>query len=264
MGTWLYSQPIWLMALVIFFGTFVVAAAVHMIVMRLAVGDRARAFKGVSPGMLPPLGIIFGLLVGFIAVQVWNDFDRAKGAVASEASALRSVILLSANLPHDDDVKLKTLIARYIDNSVNVEWPNMARRRANLSIAPALLIEALQHVLTFKPSDDRERLAQREIATSLQSAFDARRQRIIVSQSSVSSIKWAGLLVQALLTLIAIAMVHSDNRSASAISLALFSAGVALSVLMIAAYNRPFTGEISVGPDLLQQVIPQVDGQGSK
>jgi hypothetical protein len=26
-------------------------------------------------------------------------------------------------------------------------------------------------------------------------------------------------------------------------------------VLMIAAYTRPFTGEISVGPDLLQQVI---------
>jgi hypothetical protein len=56
---------------------------------RLAVGDRARAFKALSPGMLPPLGIIFGLLVGFIAVQVWNDFDRAKAAVASEASALR-------------------------------------------------------------------------------------------------------------------------------------------------------------------------------
>ena len=28
--------------------------------MGLAVGDRARAFKGLSPGMLPPLGIIFG------------------------------------------------------------------------------------------------------------------------------------------------------------------------------------------------------------
>ena len=30
----------------------------------LVVGERARSFKAVSPGMLPPLGIIFGLLVG--------------------------------------------------------------------------------------------------------------------------------------------------------------------------------------------------------
>jgi hypothetical protein len=47
-------------------------------------------------------------------------------------------------------------------------------------------------------------------------------------------------------------MVHSDNRLASAISLTLFATGIALSVLLIAAYSRPFT---SVGPDLLKQVI---------
>jgi hypothetical protein len=28
-----------------------------------------------------------------------------------------------------------------------------------------------------------------------------------------------------------------------------------MSVLLIAAYSRPFTGEISVGPELLKQVI---------
>ena len=38
--------------------------------------------------MLPPLGIIFGLFVAFVASQVWNDIDRAKAAVNREASAL--------------------------------------------------------------------------------------------------------------------------------------------------------------------------------
>jgi hypothetical protein len=37
--------------------------------------------------MLPPLGILFALLVGFIAVEVWNNYDKAKLAVATEASA---------------------------------------------------------------------------------------------------------------------------------------------------------------------------------
>jgi hypothetical protein len=53
----------------------------------------------------------------------------------------------------------------------------------------------------------------------------------------------------------AIAMVHSDNRLACAIALTIFATGVAVSVLLIAAYSRPFTGEISVGPELLKQVI---------
>ena len=39
------------------------------------------------------------------------------------------------------------------------------------------------------------------------------------------------------------------------IALMLFATGIALSVLLIAAYSRPFTGEISVGPELLKQVV---------
>ena len=96
MSHWLYNLPIWWMTVIVFPATYCVAALVYWVVTRLAVDERARAFKALSPGMLPPLGIIFGLLVGFIAVQVWSDFDRAKLAVASEASALRGIVLLSA------------------------------------------------------------------------------------------------------------------------------------------------------------------------
>ena len=38
-------------------------------------------------------------------------------------------------------------------------------------------------------------------------------------------------------------------------TLILFATGIALSVLLIAAYSRPFMGENSVGPELLKQVI---------
>ena len=63
------------------------------------------------------------------------------------------------------------------------------------------------------------------------------------------------ILLQGLCTLVAIAMVHSDNRLAGAITSTLFATGIALSVLLIAAYSRPFTGEYSVRPELLKQVI---------
>ena len=89
---------------------------------------------------------------------------------------------------------------------------------------------------------------------AIHTAADARRQRIVVSQS-VGTVKWAGILLMGLCTLIAIAMVHSDNRLACAITMTLFATGIALSLLLIAAYSRPFTGEISVRPDLLRQVI---------
>jgi hypothetical protein len=96
---------------------------------------------------------------------------------------------------------------------------------------------------------------QHEIINDLHRALEARRQRIVVSQGSVSVVKWAAILLQGLCALVAIAMVHSDNRLTCAIALTIFATGIAVSVLLIAAYSRPFTGEISVGPAPLQQVI---------
>ena len=255
MSHWLLNLPVPWMALVVFVGTYFVASVIYLIVTRLAVNDRARAFKALSPGMLPPLGIIFGLLVGFIAVEVWSDFGRAKVAVATEASSLRAVVLLAGAFPGEQQTRVLALINRHIEVAVNQEWPAMAQQRANLTNLPEALIEALQDTLAVKPTDDTQRTAQREMVSALQSALDARRQRIIISRSTVGSVKWAGLLLQALCALIAIAMVHSDNRLTCGIALTLFATGIALSVLLIAAYTRPFTGDISVGPELLQQVI---------
>ena len=56
-------------------------------------------------------------------------------------------------------------------------------------------------------------------------------------------------------------LVHSDNRQATGIALGLLATGVAVSILLIAAHNRPFTGEPSVQPDIKLQVLP---GQGSR
>jgi hypothetical protein len=255
MSNWLLNLPVVWMAIVIFAGTYLLAGLIHWIVMSLAVGDRAKAFKALSPGMLPPLGIIFGLLVGFIAAQVWSDFEKAKVAVANEASALRTVNLLAASLPAEPQGRIRSLVTQHIDNAVNQEWPAMARQRATLSALPTALIEATQSALAITPTDEGQRTAQHEVITALESAMEARRQRIVISQSTVTTIKWAGLLLQALCALIAIAMVHSDNRSTCRIALALFATGIALSVLLIAAYSHPFIGEISVGPELLKQVL---------
>jgi hypothetical protein len=59
MGDWLLNLSIPGMAVVIFAAIYLLAACVYWVVTRLAVNDRARAFKAVSPGMLPPLGILF-------------------------------------------------------------------------------------------------------------------------------------------------------------------------------------------------------------
>jgi monoamine oxidase len=46
----------------------------------------------------------------------------------------------------------------------------------------------------LKPADDSQRTAQPEMVKALHTALDARRQRIVISQSTVGTVKWASIL----------------------------------------------------------------------
>ena len=151
MSDWLHNLPVPLMALAIFAFTYLLAIAIFAAVTTLATGERAKSFNAVSPGMLPVLGIIFGLFVAFTAAQVWNDNERASAAVSREASALRAVVLLGAGLPAEQEGRLRDLIRDYVEQVAKVEWPVMARQEASLRAAPTALAEALQLVVSMTP-----------------------------------------------------------------------------------------------------------------
>jgi hypothetical protein len=253
---WLHALPVGWMAIVVFGGTYLVAAAIHWLVLGLATGERARALKGVSPGMLSPLGVLFGLLVAFVAAQVWADVDRATAAVNHEASALRAVVLLAAAFPGEPEARLRDLVARQIEESRESEWPAMARHRASLTPIPKPLADALAATVALPATTAGQAVAQREIISALENALDARRQRILLSQSAVNGFKWAALVLQAVCTLLAIAMVHSDSRPTSRLALGLFSTAIAVCLLLILSHDRPFTGQVAVPPDALLQVLP--------
>jgi hypothetical protein len=257
MSDWLHNLPLPWMALVIFGFTYLLAAAILAAVVTLATGERAKSFKTVSAGMLPVLGTLFALFVAFIAAQVWGDSDRGGAAVGREASALRTAVLLAKGLPAEQETRFRGLIRGYVEQAVAVEWPMMAHQEASLRAAPQALADALQLVVAMTPQGPGQATMQREIITALDQALDARRQRIIVSMAAVNAVKWWCLYLQATCALLVIAFVHCDNRLGAGIAMGLFATGVAASVLLIAAHDRPFTGQISISPEPLLQIMPE-------
>ena len=152
MSDWLLNLPVVWMGVLILGAIYVVTGGLYALITTLAAGERARAFKAISPGVLPPLAIIFALLVGFLAAQVWSDADRASAAVNREASALRALVLLAAAFPGGPEARLRDLTRRYIQDAATQEWTAMARRNATLTIAPPRLAEALRLALSAQPS----------------------------------------------------------------------------------------------------------------
>jgi len=256
LSDWLHNLPLTWMA-VLFFGCgYLTVAVIYAVVVEFPTSllVRARAFTG---SMLSPLGTLFALFVVFTAAQVWNDNDRAITAVAQEAGALRNALILATAFPKEPQSRLATLIRSHIEEVATREWPMMARQTATLEIAPRNLVEALQLTLALTPGSQGQGIAQREMTVALESALDARRQRILVSHSSVSLVKWACVTIQTICVLIAIALSHGDKRAAALVAMGLFATGAATCYLLIDAYDRPFTGQLSIRPEPLLRVMPE-------
>ena len=195
MSGWLHTLPLAWMTVVVFGATYVVAFLLYLCVALLSAGKAGGSLKALSPGMLSPLGVIFGLFVAFTAAQVWSDSERARAAVNHEASALRSVVVLASSLPGEPEERLRMLVQRYIDEAVSQEWPTMAEGSATLRTIPPTLNDALRTTLALASASPGQEIAQREIARSLEDALEGRRQRILISQSEVNVTKWACLIL---------------------------------------------------------------------
>jgi hypothetical protein len=102
-----------------------------------------------------------------------------------------------------------------------------------------------------------QQLAQQRALVAIEQALEARRNRALLSQAEIAPIQWAVILVLATLILVTIAFVHIDRRWAMGITLFIFSTALAICLVLLVVYDRPFgAGGFTVRPAVLRAVVP--------
>jgi Zn-dependent protease len=215
----------------------------------------ARELKAASPVTLTPLAVILALLLAFLSSRVWTNLDRAGEYVGQEASALQEAVLLADALPSDVRKNVRERIKRHLHFIETQDWPAMGRVQATLQAIPAGLTDAMAAVLSFTPAQPSQQLAQERTVMAIEHAFEARQNRIRLSQLQIAPIQWAVIVVLTMLILVTIAMIHIGNRPAMAATLFIFSTAVAVCLVLLMVYDRPFAvGGVTMAPTAFREI----------
>ena len=102
------------------------------------------------------------------------------------------------------------------------------------------LREALTAVLSFVPTQANQKLAQERAVVPIERALEARRNRVRLSQVEIAPIQWVVVVVLATLILLTIAFVHIASRLAMFITMFIFSTAVAVCLILLMIYDKPF------------------------
>jgi len=90
----------------------------------------------------------------------------------------------------------------------------------------------------------------------------ARSERLALSAARSDESKWLTLLVLAVLTLTAIALVHAERPFAQATTLFLFSAAMVTTLGVVALHERPFDGPLALSSEPIRLARAAMEAGG--
>ena len=92
-------------------------------------GAWVQSFRGVVAPFIGGIVVILGILIGFLANDVWDRNRRAASTVRREAASLLSLhdLVAASGLP---DATINCAIRDYVTAVTEKEWPSMAEGEA--------------------------------------------------------------------------------------------------------------------------------------
>ena len=241
---WL-DWPVWLAAVSMTVFWLSIAAALWWFFQRSPLAPFWGSRLGIVGPYFSSVGILFSLSVGFMGADIWQRGERAQQAVLQEASQLQ----LLSNLAHNLEPATQPLaqgVCTYTRAVVQEEWPLMLGHGRTAPSAEAALDSILQAMVTPEFIRQMDGTLRREMLSAFQQIRQSRVNRLQLSGSHSHSGKWILVIFLGFMTQIAIGLVQLDTPRGQAITLAVFSIAMTVTLILLAGMDQPFTEPFAV------------------
>ncbi len=172
---WIYDLPNWLLCVlinVVVVGLALLGLFLSRPIVRRIVGSSSKHNDLVSY-FLGSMGVFYGLAVGLIAVATWENYTEVDGVVSTEAAAVTSLFRDLDGYPQPMRGRLEAMMRDYTRVVIEKEWPAHKRGIA-LEDGDAMLERFENEVMSFEPTQEREKILHAEVLRSLDTVVEQR------------------------------------------------------------------------------------------
>jgi hypothetical protein len=248
----LESLPTWLAGVVVVGGFVLTTLAMGLLVARFTSGEIRSAHNDRAGFILAVIGVVYAVLLGFVAIGVWERFDAAQTRSYDEATELATVYRDADSFPGGNGLR-NTLVA-YAKSVISQEWPKMSR---GIRIdAPNPLLELADHQVRALPVDSaRTAGIQVEMLGAITAALMDRQTRLTIDFIGINSIMWVVLLAGAYVTVAFTYLFGFERTVMQQLMIGGLSLIIGLVLFLTLALDYPFRGSIAVGPGAFQSLL---------
>ncbi|HEV7843730.1 MAG TPA: hypothetical protein VGO69_08525, partial [Pyrinomonadaceae bacterium] len=144
------------------------------------------------------LGAIYAVLLAFVVVIMWNQFEDAHANVEREANQLNDLSRLAQGFSAPAQQRLLPMMRAYAQSVIEDEWPAMSHGKDSPR-AQAALDDLWRAYLETDPQTERESALYSTSLDRLNEMSDSRRLRLFASRDDlpfvIQFLLWGGGLI---------------------------------------------------------------------
>lgn len=219
---------------------------------RLSPNDQI-THNDVAGPILTTIGTVLAVMMSFMVIDVWQEYDNAAQNVQVEASSLSDVHHLADGLSQPARNRIKGKVDKYIEEVLRIEWPLM-RHGGESQEAHDTGYQILAEVAALHPETPGQAAIQARALDTTTVFLDARRQRIHDNRQGIPLVLWAVMLTIGAITVLFSFYFRVDRPKAQAVMVVALTAVIALTFTLIAELDYPFRGTIAISPSSFEHV----------
>jgi len=254
---WIYSMPTWLFSVLAIGGMSMLAMLGHWAVRRVIPVRDIVKNNDVAGFILGIIGTAYAVLISFVVVGVWQQYETSDSVTSSEAAAVSDLHHLSDALPAPAGPLLKSELDRYVEVMIKDEWPAM-QHGAWSPEAQRLSRVMLQQIETFTPRTASQQAVQAKMLDRGDALLDARRQRLHDNETGIPGILWWTLFAFAAITIGFTYLFGLESVKIQLLMTAALSTAIALIFVLIAELDYPYRGDTGITPHSWYQIQRQL------
>jgi hypothetical protein len=211
-----------------------------------ALNDLAAVFVLIVAGM-------YGILVAFMILIVWDNIDRADKAASMQGGIITALARQSIALPQPGQGDLQDALRAYAESVKRDEWPTMAHGQSN-----AETVRLFNHI--FVVADHLpDGIAASAIRTELGSLSEARTALLLDSGLGLPGAFWFTLILGAVAALALSVLFLTETPRAHGLMAVAFAALICGSLWLILEADYPVSGSgLGVRPDAFERALSSI------
>ena len=201
-------------------------------------------------------GVIYGLLLGLLAVSTYQNHSDTERAVGNEASSLAALYRDVSVYPEPFRTDLQALIKEDTRYSIEVAWP--VQRIGFIPVGGVQRASAIHSRLSsFEPQTKAQELIHEAALRQFNTYFENKRTRLYGVTAGIPAVMWLTVGIGAGINIILIWLFRL-RLNVHLLLGGLISFFTATMICLIVLLDNPYRGELGVSSEAFQLIYEQL------